>query len=99
LAEFFLDFVLALVGVGMLVVIPCEEILAPVVGVAGAARKLVNSAIAGGHVRGTVEVFSFVHEPVSADVFIGPVRNLMWPALVHVNELFLIASREAYPLA
>ena len=75
----------------MCVVVSCEEVLVPVVFPAATAGGLVSVALAVGDVGGTVEVSSFVEEPVGADMLICPVGDLFWFALVHVNQLVLIA--------
>lgn len=75
----------------MLVIISGQECLCPVVIMAGAARSLVNKALASFFVGCAVEWLSFVEEPVSADMLVGPVGNLMRLALIHVNKLSLIA--------
>ena len=98
-AELFLDLILALSGAGMSVVVPRQEILAPVVVVAATARSRVSLALPVPHVLGTVEVSPLIKEPVSTHMFISPVRNLTRPALVHIHKLPLIAPRQSHLLS
>ena len=76
----------------MFVINSCQEILSPIIFMAGAARSLINPAFAFPNIREAIKGSLFVENPVGADMVASPVRDLVWFTLVLVGELFLIGS-------
>ena len=66
----------------MLVINSCQEILSPVILMAGTARSFVNLALASSFIVVAIKWSLFVEEPVGADMVAGPVRNLVWLTFV-----------------